>query len=94
MTGLTHFTDCHFMTVKPLRLGRMTSPSQKSILISLQQDQLIGLIGPQQRKEQNIKGQHLKFWKPELGAAKSIVRIAQVVPQPVRTSGNFQEFII
>ena len=28
------------------------------------------------------------------GAAKSIVRIAQVVPQPVRTSGNFQEFTI
>ena len=28
------------------------------------------------------------------GAAKSIVRIAQVFPQPVRTSGNFQEFTI
>jgi hypothetical protein len=25
------------------------------------------------------------------GLAKSIVRIAQVVPQPVRTSENFQE---
>ena len=28
------------------------------------------------------------------GAVKSIVRIAQVVPKPVRTSGNFQEFTI
>ena len=31
---------------------------------------------------------------PNAGAAKSIVRIAQVVPQPVRTSGNFQLFTI
>ena len=30
----------------------------------------------------------------DAGAAKSIVRIAQVVPQPVPTSGNFQEFTI
>ena len=28
------------------------------------------------------------------GAVKSFVRIAQVVPQLVRTSGNFQEFTI
>ena len=33
-------------------------------------------------------------WDMSSGAAKSIVRIAQVVPQPVRTSGNFQEFTI
>ena len=28
------------------------------------------------------------------GGKKSIVHIAQVVPQPVQTSGNFQEFTI
>ena len=41
-----------------------------------------------------ITCQHISYGYDFTGVAKLTVRIAPIVPQPIRTGGNFQEFTI